>query len=124
MRDYCEEWDCWLNNWAACCCTCADRLNDWSHPHTDGKSTLEHRGYICISPGLGPHSGWSKHGLCECHVPRPEKPSLDSPELEFWLCKWGSELDFREDSEYRLKNLPEGISEEVRQSIAQIPSIK
>ncbi len=55
-----------------CCCTCRHRLTDYSHPCTDGKSVVEARGFICAAPELfdgssGAHSGWTEHGICECH---------------------------------------------------------
>ena len=49
-----------------CCCICAHRMDNFSHPSTDGKSVLSLRGYICYPGEVGPFSGWSKHGIgCE-----------------------------------------------------------
>lgn len=60
---------CRFDEHGACCCTCRYRLDDYSHPLTDGRPCTEQRGYICNNPELGAYSGWSEHGLCECHQP-------------------------------------------------------
>ncbi len=62
--------DCWLvtdPQWHGCCCICEHRLEDYSHPHTDGGSCLHRRGFICAAPEtVGVYSGWPPHGMCEC----------------------------------------------------------
>ena len=58
-----------------CCCTCAHRLADHSHPRTDKGTVTHQRGWICAPPDFrddttgGRHafSGWFEHGMCECH---------------------------------------------------------
>lgn len=75
---------CCLQEYQRCCCTCAHRVNDWSHPCTDGGRILNRRGYICANPELGNYSGWSEHGLCEVHDEREKKPASNAPERETW----------------------------------------
>lgn len=67
MRNQCN-----LEQYNSCCCTCRYRVNDWSHPVTDGESIMRRRGYICANPELGHYSGWKEHGMCEVWTPRPE----------------------------------------------------
>ena len=64
--------ECQHSKYGMCCCTCKHRLDDHSHPCTDGKSIMEHRGYICRPPESDGRafSGWSEHGLCEMHEER------------------------------------------------------
>lgn len=51
-----------------CCCTCAYRIIDYSHPCTDGGKANAPRGYICLAPELHQaYSGWAEHGMCEMH---------------------------------------------------------
>lgn len=58
---------CQKEDWhGECCCTCRYRLNDYSHPHTDGKRVTHQRGYVCANPEMGGvFSGWPEHGTCE-----------------------------------------------------------
>ena len=67
-----------------CCCTCANRVNDYSHPHTNGKNVLTLRGYICSTGELGNFSGWPEHSGCELHYSRPERPENDRVAENIW----------------------------------------
>jgi hypothetical protein len=62
--------ECWLitdPKWGGCCCICDHRLQDYSHPHTDGGSILHRRGFACVLAEMGGlFSGWMPHGFCEC----------------------------------------------------------
>lgn len=70
---YSMSHECMKDKWyGQCCCNCKYRVNDWSHPHTDGLRILNRRGYICSNPELGSSSGWSEHGICEIWTSRPE----------------------------------------------------
>jgi len=64
--------ECVLNKYGVCCCSCNWRLEDRSHPLTDGKSMGDRRGWICagfaFTEGEGVAiSGWPEHGICEMH---------------------------------------------------------
>ena len=66
--------DCHKNRFNQCCCTCESQIEDHSHPHIDGKSVLNVRGWICLSPGedsgskFYAHSQWPEHSMgCECY---------------------------------------------------------
>ena len=64
VNDIFDKWF-HLNN-ENCCCHCQYQLLDCSHPHTDGKSCTEKRGFACAPPGANCiYSGWSEHGECE-----------------------------------------------------------
>lgn len=65
-----------------CCCNCANLLEDYSHPCTDGGRITQQRGWVCLAPefsvenptGRGvAFSGWREHGLCEQHDFRERK---------------------------------------------------
>jgi hypothetical protein len=81
----------------SCCCTCVNRINDYSHPCTDGKRTVFIRGYICQTDDLGSHSGWTKHGICELWKKRPVRPDPESDkdhdkvEAYWWDVKYREE---------------------------------
>jgi hypothetical protein len=81
---------CLLPEFKRCCCTCAHRVNDWSHPCTDGGRILHRRGYICSNPELGNYSGWSQHGLCEVYDKRPVATAIDR---EFWDNLYGERVE-------------------------------
>ena len=78
---------CWLDQEQRCCCTCKHRVNDWSHPHTDGLRISIRRGFICANPELGHYSGWDEHGLCEVWAPRPD--SIKRSESEWFDNRYG-----------------------------------
>lgn len=53
-----------------CCCQCIYRVQDCSHPDTDGGSIMKQRGWVCtgflLSEGEpSVFSDWSEHGMCE-----------------------------------------------------------
>ena len=79
-----QSYQCALPKYQQCCCTCQFRLNDWSHPDTDGKRMSNLRGYICANPELGHYSGWGPHGLCECWGKREKQPASDNIGREDW----------------------------------------
>jgi len=68
--------ECQIEQWGQCCCSCKWRYVDRSHPGTDGKPMSNTRGYICAEPFLGYHSEWSEHGICECWIERPIRPTV------------------------------------------------
>lgn len=58
-----------------CCCRCQYLVEDRSHPHTDGQSMANIRGYICGAPEMGyMMSGWPRHSVgCEMFSDREGK---------------------------------------------------
>lgn len=80
--------ECWKESeFRQCCCTCKYRVNDWSHPHTNGESIMRRRGFICANPEIGHYSGWGEHGLCEVWTERPV-PTNDG-EREWFHNRYG-----------------------------------
>lgn len=69
-----------------CCCTCQWHIEDFHHCTTAMERRAveekcvcsDHKGWICMPPELGgrAHSGWSGHGMCECHEFKPATTEL------------------------------------------------
>lgn len=69
--------DCAIPQWGSCCCNCRWHIEDFHHCTTvedrGGKCVCsEPKGWICMSPEGHAHSGWTEHGMCEMHEPKPE----------------------------------------------------
>lgn len=77
MTDTCQK----ENYHNRCCCNCKYHYEELHHCTTNwelrkekgGCVCSEHKGWICLPPEYffegerKAYSGWSEHGLCECH---------------------------------------------------------